>query len=84
MQTSILDYQYSNNTIILFATQYKNWNIAFHRSFAVSGGPALLQAFCQWKIEHQIRKLCVKGSMLRNMAGRERDADRLYKSGYEQ
>jgi len=24
MQTSSLDYQYSNNTIILFATQYKN------------------------------------------------------------
>jgi len=50
----------------------------------VSGGLALLRAFCQWKIEHQIRKCCVKGLILRNMAGLERDAGRLYKSGYEQ
>jgi len=31
-------------------------NIAFHRSFAVSGGLELLRAFCQWKIEHQLIK----------------------------
>ena len=49
-------YQYSNNTIILFATQYENDNITFHWSSAVSGGLALLWAFCQWKIEHQVRK----------------------------
>jgi len=78
LQTSSLDYQYSNNTIILFAAQYKNYNIA------VSGSLALLRAFCQWKIEHQIRKCCVKGLMLRNMAGRERDAGCLYESGYKQ
>ena len=54
MQTASLDYQCSNNTIILFATQYKNYNIAFHRSSAVSGALALLQAFCQWTIAHQI------------------------------
>jgi len=41
MQTSSLDYQYSKNTIILFATQYKNYNMA------VSGGLALFRAFCQ-------------------------------------
>jgi len=40
----------------------------------VSGGLALLGAFCHWKIEHQIRKCCVKGLILRNIAGRERDA----------
>jgi len=78
MQTSGLDYQYSNHTIILFATQYKNYNIA------VSGGLALLRAFCQWKIQHQIRKYCVKALILRNIAGRERDAGRLYESGYKQ
>jgi len=38
----------------------------------VSGGLALLRVFCQWMIEHQIRKCCVKGVILRNMAGRER------------
>jgi len=30
--------------MILFATQYKNYNIAFHRSSAVSGDPAFLRA----------------------------------------
>ena len=44
----------------------------------MSGGLALLRAFCQWKIE-----LCVKGLILRNMAGRKRDAGRLYESGYK-
>jgi len=39
--------QYSNNKIILFATQYKNDITAFHRSSAVSGALALLRAFCQ-------------------------------------
>ena len=29
-------------------------NIAFHRSSAVSGGLALLRAFCQWNVEHQV------------------------------
>jgi len=48
MQTSTLDsYQYNNNTIILFATQYKNDNSVFNRSSAVSGGLALLRVFCQ-------------------------------------
>ena len=78
MQTSGLDHQYSNNTIILFATQYKYYNIA------VSGGLALLRAFCQWKTEYQIKKCCVKGLILRNMAGRESDAGCLYESGYKQ
>jgi len=40
-QTSVDSYQYSNNTTILFITQYKNDNNAFHRSSAVSGGLAL-------------------------------------------
>ena len=31
-------YQYRNNTLILFATQYKNDNTTFHRSSAVFGG----------------------------------------------
>jgi len=44
----------------LFATQYENDNIAFYRSSGVSGGLALLQGFCQWKIEHQVKKCCVK------------------------
>ena len=85
VQTSSLDYQYTNNTIILkycllrntiilFATQYKNKNIAFHRSSGVTGSLALLWGFCQWQIEHQIRKCCAQGLILRNMAGRERDA----------
>jgi len=74
---SIVDCQHSNNTKILFATQYKNQNISFCWSSAVSSGPAFLRAFCQWKIEHQIRKRCVKGLILWNMAGHERDADRL-------
>jgi len=78
MQTSNLDYQYSNNTIIFFATQYKYYNIA------VSGGLALLRAYCRWKTEHQIKKCCVKGLILRNMAGRESDADCLYENGYKQ
>jgi len=55
----------SNSTTILFAAQYKNDNTAFHRRSAVSGGLALLRAFCQWKIEHQVRKCCVKGLILR-------------------
>jgi len=50
----------------------------------VSGGLAFLRAFCQWKIKHQIRKVCVKGLIVRNMAGRERDSGRLYESGYKQ
>ena len=41
MQTSTF-HQHRNNTIILFATQYKNDNTAFHRSSAMSGGFALL------------------------------------------
>jgi len=58
---------------------YSNsWNIA------VSGSFALLRAFCQWKVEHQIRKYCVKGLILRNMAGREKDAGCLHESGYKQ
>jgi len=47
-------YQYSNNTIILFATQHMDDNTAFHRSSTVSGGLALLRAFFQWNIEHQV------------------------------
>jgi len=70
--------------MILFATQYKNDNTAFHRSSAVSGCLALLRAVCQLKIEHQVRKCCVKGLILRNMAGRERDAGRLYESSCKQ
>ena len=34
----------------------------------MSGGLAL-RAFCQWKIEHQVRECCVKGLILRNMSG---------------
>jgi len=38
-----------------------------------------------WKIVHQVRSAgCVKGVILRNMAGREKDAGRLYESGYKQ
>jgi len=44
---SLDSYQYSNNTIILFATQSENNNTTFHWSSAVSGGLALLRAFCQ-------------------------------------
>jgi len=67
----------------LRATQYKNGNTAFHQSSAVSGGLALLRFFCQRKIKHQVRMFCVKGKglMLRNMAGRERDAGYLFHSG---
>ena len=80
MQTSSLAISTvtSNNTIILFAMQYNTYNIA------VAGDLALLRAFCWWKIEHQIRKCCVKGLILRNMAGRQRDAGCLYESGYKQ
>jgi len=60
-----------------------NNNTAFDRSFAVSGGLALLRAFCQGKIEHQVRNCCVKGLVLRNMAGREGDAGHLHESGYK-
>jgi len=75
---------HANNTIILFATRYKNDNTTFHRSYAVSGGLALLQAFGQWKIEHQVRKRCVKGLIQRKITGRESDTGRLYDSGYKQ
>jgi len=51
--------------MILFATKYKNDSSAFHERSAVSGCLALLRAFCQWKIEHQLRKRCVKGLILR-------------------
>ena len=84
MQTTSLDYQYSNNLIILFVPQYKNYHIAFHRSSAVPGSLALLRAFCQWKTEHQIKKCCVKGLILRNMAGCGRDAGCLHQSAYKQ
>jgi len=43
----------------------------------------LVRAFRQRKIEHQVRKCSVKGLIVRNMAGRERDAGRLYESGYK-
>jgi len=34
---------------------------------------------------HQVRSAtCVKGLILRNMAGREKDAGRLYENGYKQ
>ena len=46
------------------------------------GGLVLLRAFSQWNIEHQVRKCCGKGLILRNTAGRETDAGRLYESGY--
>jgi len=36
--TGLEFYQYSNNTIIFFATQCKNDNTVFPRSSAVSGG----------------------------------------------
>jgi len=37
----------------------------------------------EWKIVHQVRSArCVKGLILRNMAGREKDTGRLYESGY--
>ena len=49
MQKSALEsYQYSNNTITLFVTQYKNRNTAFHWSSVVAGCLALLRAFCRW------------------------------------
>ena len=44
----------------------------------MSGGLALVRTFSQWKIEHQVRKCCLKGLILRTMAGHERDAGRLY------
>ena len=75
LRTTGLDsYQCSNNTRILFATQYENDNAAFHRSSTVSNGLASGRTFCQWKIKHQLRKYCVKGMILRKMVGREKDA----------
>jgi len=53
---------------------------------AVSGGLTLLQAICQRKIEYQVRKCCVKGLILRFMAGRESGVCHLYnlhESGYK-
>ena len=50
----------------------------------MTAGLALLRAFCQCKIEHQVRKCCVKGLLLRNMAGREIDVAPLHESGYKQ
>jgi len=39
----------------------------------------------EWKIVHQDRSAgCVKGLILRNMAGREKDAGRLHESDYKQ
>ena len=39
----------------------------------------------EWKTVRQVRSAdWVKGLMLRNMAGREKDAGRLYDSGYKQ
>jgi len=68
---------------MLFVTQYKNDNTAFHRSSAVSDCLALLRAIRQWKIERQVRRCCVKGLILRNMARRERYPGRLFESGYK-
>jgi len=82
MQTSsLLSVAYSNNSIILFPTQYKNDNTAFQWSFSSVWWSLDVASFCQWKIEHQVRKCYVDGLILRNMAGRERDAGRLYESG---
>ena len=50
MQTCLDSYQPSNNTIILFATQYKIDNAVFHRSSAVSASLSLSRAFCRRKI----------------------------------
>jgi len=55
-------YQFSNNTIILFATQYKNDNTAFIDFLHCL---AILRAFCQWKIEQKVRKCFVKCFILR-------------------
>jgi len=55
---------------------------AFHRRSTVAGGLALVRAFCQWCIEHTVRKCRVKSLVRRNMDGRERDADRVYVNGY--
>jgi len=55
LRTTGLDsYQYSNNTVILYAAQCKNDNTAFHRSSAVSGGLALLRTFCQCYSDRQL------------------------------
>jgi len=57
--------------------------LLFIRSSAVSGGFACNERFvCQWKIEDQVRKCCVKGLILRKMAGRERDAGCLFERVY--
>ena len=60
MQTSRLLLVACSNNTILFAAQYKNDNTAFHRRSAVTAGLALLRAFCQWTIEHQVRKCSLK------------------------
>jgi len=66
--------------------QYKDDKTAFHRSSSLSGDLALLRAFCQWMSGrlYIIRADCVQGLILKNMAGREKDAGCLYKSGYKQ
>jgi len=51
-------------------------------SFSCDNLATLMPAFCQGKIEHKVRKCRVEGLILRNMAERERDAGRLYESGY--
>jgi len=42
-----------------------NGKTAFYQSSAMSGGLALLRAVSQWKIEHEVRKCCVKNMALR-------------------
>jgi len=39
----------------------------------------------EWKVVHQVRSAdCVKGLILRNMSGHEKDAGRQCENGYKQ
>ena len=39
----------------------------------------------EWKVVHQVRSAgCMKGLILRNMSGHEKDAGRLYENCYKQ
>jgi len=50
----------------------------------VSGGLALLRAFYQLKIEHQVGKCRLCERLDTEVAGREKDAGGLYESSYRQ
>ena len=74
-------YQYSNNTIMLFATQYTNDSTVFHPCSLVSGDLASFLSVGDCTSSNKV--LCERFDT-EELVGREKDAGRLCESGYMQ